>query len=292
MTVLTEFSKLSTADIIFGNKFEGHHRTIIPVGIKTEDNDIAPLIVSTPANLLSFGIQEITDKETGTTIGYQMPLCLWGKRRVSDDERLFSSKLEEIAEVCKNFLRSIKDEIKVDDKMVDDIRILNWKYQNGERKEDKGPLLYTKLMLHNKNNRIMTYFIDEEIDTMIEPFDLLNKKCIVTAAIKIENIIIGRRISISVRLYEVLVKKLNFEKKTFVPKSLLKPEMAVKKFDKKKSKTPAEKSSNISYSNQFAALEMIDGDEAPPEDALSQEEEVLEKEVSETTLPVEEELTV
>lgn len=263
MTVLTEFAKLNTTDIIFGNKFEGTHRTIIPIGIKTEEDDIAPLIISTPPNLLSFGIQEITDKDNSQTIGYQMPICLWGKRKVSDDERLFSSKLEEITEVCKNFLRSIRDEVKVDDKMIDDIRVLNWKMQNGERCPDKGPLLYTKLMLHNKNNRIMSYFIEEDTDTMIEPIDLLNKKCIVTAAIKIENIIIGKRISVSVRLYEVLVKKLNVEKKTFVPKSILKPEMAVKKMDKKKSanKTTAPSPGSVSYSNQFKILELEEENE-------------------------------
>jgi hypothetical protein len=274
MTVLTEFNKLNTQSIIFGNKFDGHHRTIIPIGVKTDDEDIAPLIISTPSNLLSFGIQEITDKETSNTIGYQMPICLWGKRRVSDDERLFSSKLEEIAETCKNFLRGIKDEINVDDRMIDDIRILNWKYQNGERNEEKGPLLYTKLMLHNKNNRIMTYFIDEEIDTMVDPFDLLNKKCIVTAAIKLENIIIGRRISISVRLYEVLVRKLNTDKKVFVPKSLLKPDMAVKKIDRKKPKV-VEK---IASDNKFKALDMDDAEELVVEGELTREESVLPEE--------------
>ena len=282
MTLLTEFAKLNTSDIIFGNKFDGHHRTILPIGIKTAENDIGPLIISTPENLLSFGIQEITDRETQNTIGYQMPICLWGKRKISDDERLFSSKLDEIVEVCKNFLRGIKDEIKVDDKMIDDVRILNWKYQNGEKKEDKGPLLYTKLMLHNKNNRIMTYFIDEDIDTMIEPFDLLNKKCIVTAAVKIENIIIGKRISISVRLYEVLVKKLNTDKKVFVPKSLLKPDMAVKKIDRKKPKTVEKPSNGVSFTNSFQGLEL---DDEPVNEELSKEESVVETQV-EDTVPV------
>ena len=139
-------------------------------------------------------------------------------------------------------------------------------------------------MLHNKNNRIMTYFIEEDIDTMIEPFDLLNKKCIVTAAVKIENIIIGKRISISVRLYEVLVRKLNTDKKVFVPKSLLKPDMAVKKIDRKKNKVPEKTTNGVSFTNSFQALEL---EEDEPNQEIVKEESVVESQVeTENTVPV------
>ena len=46
--------------------------------------------------------------------------------------------------------------------MIDRLNVLNWKYENGVRCEDRGPLLYTKLLMNNKSQKILTNFIDEK----------------------------------------------------------------------------------------------------------------------------------
>ena len=60
----------------------------------------------------------------------------------------------------------------------------------------------------------------------------MNKRGSVTCAIRVENIIIGSRIKIQLKLIEVYYKKLEYhhhEKKDYIKKSLLKPEVQIKK---------------------------------------------------------------
>ena len=131
---------------------------------------------------------------------------------------------------------------------------MKWKYENGEIKKDKGPILYAKLIT-NKNNNITTYFLDDNTDVTFDPLELLNKKCITRSAIKIENIIIGHRITIQIKLYEVQVKKLNNQEKVFVTRSLLKPSVVLKRplvEKRKETKTDSLKK------NMFAVLETED----------------------------------
>jgi hypothetical protein len=63
--------------------------------------------------------------------------------------------------------------------------------------------------LNKKENKINTIFVDEETNCEIDPFSLLNKPCSVTAAIKFESIFIGNKISLQVKLYEVVVRQIN-----------------------------------------------------------------------------------
>jgi hypothetical protein len=57
----------------------------------------------------------------------------------------------------------------------------------------------------------------------------MNKKCLVTLAIKFENLYVGNNVSLQVKLFEVLVKFLEKKKKNFYrPQSLLRPSTAIK----------------------------------------------------------------
>lgn len=230
--VLTSYETLNTEDIRFSDTFKGTYKTIIPIGIRDEEDNIIPLILSTPSNLLTFGIQEITDKDKNNVIGYQLPICLWGKKRITNEEKLFTKKIEEVVEYIKEFLFSIKEELNVTDEMIRHVNILNWKYENGVRIEDKGPILYSKLSTKNnpQHQKITTTFVDEKTENEIDPYELMNKRGSVTCAIRIENIIIGNRIKVQLKLVEVYYKKLEYnrEKKEYVKKSLLKPEVKIK----------------------------------------------------------------
>ena len=133
---LTPYATLNIENIRFSDTFKGTYKTIIPIGIKDEEENIVPLIINTPSNLLTFGIQEISDKTKNNIIGYQLPICLWGKKKVTNEEKLFTDKIDEVVEYVKEFLKSIKEEIGVSDDMIDSISILNWKYENGKRCDD------------------------------------------------------------------------------------------------------------------------------------------------------------
>ena len=231
---LTDFNDFNVNNIRFGDIFEGTYKKIIPIGLYSENDDVNPFILSTPANLLTFGVQEIYDRDRKNVIGYQLPICLWGKKRVSHEERLFTTKLEELLTYVKEFLVSIKDELQIDDDMINGIQILNWKYENGVRCEDKGPILYSKLLLNNRTQKLLTTFIDEDSNSEINPLSILNQKGTVRSAIKIENIIIGKKIIIQMKLFEVLYHRLpnSTEKTPYVKRSLLNPNINLKKIKK------------------------------------------------------------
>lgn len=246
---LTSYETLNTEDIRFSDTFKGTYKTIIPIGIKDEEDNIIPLILNTPSNLLTFGIQEINDKNKNNIIGYQLPICLWGKKKVTNEEKLFTKKMEEVIDYIKEFLFSIKEEINVADEMIQNVNILNWKYENGVKCEDKGPILYAKLTTKNtnQNQRITTTFIDEKSTNEIDPFEIMNKRGTVTSAIRIENIIIGNRIKVQVKLVEVFYKKIEvntYEKKDYTKKSLLKPDIKI--------------NNPLKNQNRFASLETDD----------------------------------
>ena len=112
--------------------------------------------------------------------------------------------MDELLSYIKEFLYTIKDEISVSDDMINNIQILNYKYENGKKCEDKGPILYTKLLMSNKSQKILTTFIDDVTKDEVNPLDIINSKGTVKSAIKIENIIIGRKIIVQVKLFEVL----------------------------------------------------------------------------------------
>ena len=257
---LTEIENINVDNIVFSSGFRGTRKTIIPIGIRNESNDIQPLILKTPPNLLSFGVQEIREKETDSVIGYQMPICLWDKRRTSDEEKQFSSKLEDIQNYCKEYLEDSQDEYSnITSELLNKFNILNWKYENGVKVEEKGPILYVKLM-NNKNKNITTYFVDDKTNTNIDPLEFLNKKCLVEAAIKFDNIVINNRVQLQLRLFEVRIKRIN-NRRTGPLHSLLDPKVVLKNpvNQVKKSKKLLEGQSK--NTNSFALLDEVSDEE-------------------------------
>jgi hypothetical protein len=68
-----------------------------------------------------------------------------------------------------------------------------------------GPTLYTKLIFSKKNDKFLSQFFDIN-DEPLNALDLMGKYCYTNAAIKIESIFIGSRISLQVKLYEAVVE--------------------------------------------------------------------------------------
>ena len=85
--------------------------------------------------------------------------------------------------------------------------------------------------MNNKSQKILTTFIDDSTKEEINPIDILNNKGTVKSAIKIENIIIGRKIIVQIKLFEVLFRKIQpyHEKQQVVKRSLLDPNIPLTK---------------------------------------------------------------
>ena len=95
---------------------------------------------------------------------------MYNVKNVSDDEKLFTSKLEEIVEYTRSYLHSIKDEANLESSMIDNFRLVNWSTKplsepssgddptNDTEDTKDNPKLYVKLIVNNKNKEDIDEF--------------------------------------------------------------------------------------------------------------------------------------
>tara|TARA_Y100000389_G_scaffold196331_1_gene229105 strand:- start:212 stop:1117 length:906 start_codon:yes stop_codon:yes gene_type:complete len=180
----------------------------ITIRTKNSDGTIGDLILPTE-KLFSFGVSENTNQETGKVNGYVMPLCLHTRDGATKEEKDWSETFTTIVEKCKDHLLANKEEIEHFDLERTDLKKLNplyYKREKGKIVPGTGPTLYAKLIVSKKqDNKILTMYFDFNGDS-VDPLTLLGKYCYARAAVKIESIFVGSKISLQVKLYECEVK--------------------------------------------------------------------------------------
>jgi Protein of unknown function (DUF2738) len=225
---LTAFQEFNTDHIHFSDpytiyphdeSYSAYHKIYIQVG--DHPQRLNDLILNTPPHLMSFGIQEKKDRSTSEVSGYQIPIILWNKKGATEDEKNFTNTLQSIVGKCQDHINQHYDAD------PSKLSLLSWRNQeNGE----EYPVIYVKLITNRKTNRIMTLFINEDTNEEIDPMELINKRCLLTAAIKIENMYVGDNVSLQIKLYEVLVKFIDKKKRNYYkPQSLLRPKSFIPK---------------------------------------------------------------
>lgn len=216
-TQLTTATDFDTSRLVFSKPevgtIPGSKLTFkrIRLGMRNRDGTMGDLVVGTPDNLMSFGIQETTDQATGSVNGYQFPLVMWGRPQATEEEKQFTDMIHQITDACKTHLVEHRDEIEKYDLEISDLKKLNplyYKMEKGKIIEDRSPIFYVKTYSHRKDNdiQIRTFFTDKETHEWIDPLTLMNKRCFARCAIKIESIFIGSKISIQARLYEASIR--------------------------------------------------------------------------------------
>jgi len=182
----------------------------IPVSTVNADGGVGELVFET-TELFSFGVS-VNKNDSDKITGYTLPLCLWNKDGASRAEKTFSDLLEKIVERCKDHL--LQDDVRKSIGQPDleraELKKLNnfiyfKKDENKNVVQGAGPILYPKLIESKKAGKVITSFYDES-DSPVDPLTLIGKLCWVKAAIKIESIFIGSKISIQVKLYEANVR--------------------------------------------------------------------------------------
>lgn len=275
-TELIDFKDLETSRIIFGHPtpIRNSTNTIINLMIENEEGRLSDLIINTPPQLMSFGVQEIKDRNTQQLVGLQLPICIYGKNGPTDDEKKFVGTINDISNHCKDFVLANKKDFGREDITEDDLGKINplvWKYENGVVLEKRGPILYVKLIINHRNNHVMSMFINEETNQEIDPYSLINKKFLATAALKLENIFIGNRISIHIKLYEVLVRFITpRQRNVYQPTSILRPQIAIKtKHDENnnhhKKKQVIKQQHHEENNNQTNPFSVLDNEEVEEE---------------------------
>lgn len=230
---MTDNTQLSTADgynvkrLIFSVPQQGSIPNSVPainyrrisIQTKNDDGSIGDLIFPT-SQLFSFGVSENTNPETGKVNGYVMPLCLWNRDGASKEEKAWSDTFDKIVEACKEHLVANREEIEQYDLAMSDLKKFNplyWKKDKGKIVDGTGPTLYAKLIVSKKQNKIVSMFYDGNGDE-VDPLSLLGKYCYSKAAVKIESIFIGNKMSLQVKLYECEVRLMDTGMKRMMKK--------------------------------------------------------------------------
>jgi len=187
----------------------------INVSTTNADGTVGDLVLQT-SRLFSFGVSENVSPDTGKVNGWTMPLCLWGRDGASPAEKAWTDVFDAVVEKCIDHVIDHKEELDKYDLERSDLKKFNPLYWKKEKKivngkpqlvvaEGTGPTLYSKLIYSKKKENFVTRFYDQN-DEPIDPLDLLGKYSYVTAAVKIESIFIGNKISLQVKLYEADVE--------------------------------------------------------------------------------------
>ena len=229
-TQVSDFRNFNVDNIVFSKPEVGSIAGSIPkisfkrirLAVRNPDHSVGEFVMLSPANLLSFGLQENIEMGTGVVNGYQFPVCLYNKNGASEEEKKFVTMFNQIVEHCKKHLVGHRDDIEKYDLEMNDLKKFNplyWKMEKGKIVEDRGPMMYLKVVNNRATDKISTFFIDDETNTFMDPKDLLNKRCLTTVAIKFESIFIGNKISIQIKLKEAIVRLMD----TTTVQSLLRP---------------------------------------------------------------------
>ena len=237
-----------------------------------DGEDFQDLILESPPELLSWGLAEQHDMMSNQLTGYQLPICLWSKNGPSQYERAFTTMIDQISEHTKKYLVEHRDELEMYTLELAELKKINplyWKMEKGKIVEDKGPTLYAKCLYSKKNETITTLFINEDLNTNVNPLSILGKQCYVKFALKIESVFFGSKISLQVKLQEVL-----FRPKETILRSLICPTAEIRDITKRETESAVEEEVEETESVEETVEEEVEEEEEEEEETESVVEEV------------------
>ena len=202
----------------------------INISTRNEDGTEGELIIPTE-RLYSFGVSENINQESGLITDYTFPLCLWSRDGATREEEIWIDTFNSIVDHCIDHLVDNREELDRFElerrdlvKSKGGLNPLYWKTEKGRRIPDRGPTLYAKLIYYKKQDKFLTQFYNAQ-DEPLEARSLMGQHCHAKAAVKIESIFIGSRISLQVKLYEVVVEPITAPMKRLLARPKVKSEI-------------------------------------------------------------------
>lgn len=217
-TQLTAAIGFNSKQMIFGDPQEntitlGDGKKIkyyrVPVGVKNPDGSVGELVFPTE-RVFSYGVQE-NKNDNGKVDGYSMALCMWDRDGATKPQKDWLVGFNSAIDKCKDHILSIKDDVEKYDLEESELKRFNplyWKREKGKIVEGRGPTLYPKLLVSRKENppKILTPFENDATGEDMDAVSLIGKYCFAEAAVKIESIFVGSKVSPQVKLYEAVVR--------------------------------------------------------------------------------------
>lgn len=183
---------------------------ILPLATRNPDGTVGDILIKTEPELFSFGVAENKSLETGKIIGYSLPLCCWNNETPTENEKKWTSKIEEIILKIRQHLDSHPELFYNPENKLFMKSPLYWKVEKGKRIEGKGPIIYPKLMASKSDDKMVIQTIFYSTSGDIDPMTLLKQRCRVTGVLKFEAVrIAANSVTLQVKLYEAKVKLLN-----------------------------------------------------------------------------------
>lgn len=182
------------------------------LGLKNEDGTIGDLVILTEP-CFSFGPQ-VNTPASGKPY-HSLPLCMWGLNGGSPQEMAWVDTYNKLMEHLKKYLVENRDDIDKYDLEMGDLKKFNpmyYKRDKGKIIEDVAPKLYPKLLESNKTG-VMTVFSDVNTNRDFEFDEVLKQKGTYQAAIWLESVYVGTKLSLQQKVTEVDVELQQKEKK-------------------------------------------------------------------------------
>jgi hypothetical protein len=212
-TQITTANGYNTTNIVYGKPRDGNIPGSsvtfkrIQMGTRNPDGTLGELILST-SRLFSFGLSPSVNMTTGKTDGYTLAMCLTNMDAPTAEEKAFLDTFNKICDHAVEYILQHRDDVGKYELEKADLKKFNPVYikrEKGKIVEGSSPMLYAKVLQNKKMQTITSLFYDK-YGRDIDPMSLMNKQCYVKAAIKIEGIFIGSKVSLQVKLHEAEVE--------------------------------------------------------------------------------------
>jgi hypothetical protein len=133
---------------------------------------------------------------------------MWGKKGPTQEEEAFVRTVEGTTEASRSHILRHQAELGYTEEGLD--RLSPLYYKADADKKDHAPIMYVRANTFRDEDgvRIRTMFIDDTTKEPIDPMTLLNKRCLVHAAVRIEAILLGAKARFQMRLLEARVRLL------------------------------------------------------------------------------------
>ena len=192
---ITSLNKLTKNNIIFHDAVVNKYgNKSIKIQVKTPRRERGSLVIESPL-LFSFGVQKSVD-EVENLNGYSIPTCLWSEYKETSQKELdFYNGLKKIEELCYEHLEK---ECGIETAEMLKIPLIE--------KDERPPILYSKLIFSKKTQKIHTLFHSKGVDK-VNPFDYLDQYCKVKMSLMIESIYISdKTVTLQIKVNDIFVK--------------------------------------------------------------------------------------
>jgi hypothetical protein len=196
-------------------KDEAYKSRRISISTKHSDGSTGELMFKTN-RVSSNGITEWENEETNKS-SYTLGLFLWSKNGCLPEEKDWSDSFEAIVDKCKDYLLSIKKELKLPSLDRSDMKKLSplkWKLDD-DGNVSGGPSLFPKVWTsYDKKTgelKNFTSLINADTNQPLELSSLMRKMCRVRAAVRVESLFINSagKITLCVKVLEASIKILD-----------------------------------------------------------------------------------